>query len=114
LKSHGDDDHPHRPQESRGDRPPTLAIEVVSAGSDANERDYGTKREEYLAYGLREYWVVDPHLRRITVLIRDGDAWDERAFVDGQVAEGLVLPGFAVPVSEIWAIMEGAREDQDD
>ena len=24
------------------------------------KRDYEVKREEYLAYGLLEYWIVDP------------------------------------------------------
>ncbi|MEO6807634.1 MAG: Uma2 family endonuclease, partial [Isosphaeraceae bacterium] len=84
------------------DRPPSLAIEVVSPGKRARERDYITKRQEYLAYSLREYWIVDPVARRVTVLIRNGDAWIERVFSDGQVAEGLVLPGFAIPVAEVW------------
>ena len=38
----------------------------------------------------------------MTVLIRDGDAWVERVFKAGQVAEGLVLPGFRV-ASPTWA-----------
>jgi Uma2 family endonuclease len=43
------------PRDWRGRRPPSLAFEVVSEGSEAHERDYVTKRAEYLAYGLREY-----------------------------------------------------------
>jgi Uma2 family endonuclease len=95
------------PKDPEGDRPPALAIEVVSRGKRARERDYVTKRQEYLAYGLREYWIVDPFERRVTVLIRNGDAWIERVFLDGQAAEGLVLPGFAVPVAEIWPTEPG-------
>jgi Uma2 family endonuclease len=90
------------PKDAEGERPPSLAIEVVSRGKRARQRDYVTKRQEYLAYGLREYWIVDPYDRRVTVLIRNGDAWIERVFTDGQTAKGLVLPGFAVPVAEIW------------
>ena len=66
------------PKDHRGRRPPALAFEVVSVGGEA--RDYQTKREEYLAFGLREYWIVDPLARRVTVLFRDGDAWIERVF----------------------------------
>ncbi len=44
------------------------------------------KREEYLAVGLLEYWIVDPKLRQVTVLVRvegaGGPAWDERVFRD--------------------------------
>ena len=81
------------PKDHRGRRPPVLAVEVVSDGGEA--RDYQTKREEYLAFGLREYWIVDPQARRVTVLIRDGDAWVERVFQGDQTIESLVLPGFA-------------------
>lgn len=97
----------------RGYRPPALAVEVVSQGSEARERDYVTRREEYLAFGLDEYWIVDRFAHRVTVLIRDGDAWVERVFVDGQVAEGFVLPGFAVPVLDIWAAIEDAGDDEE-
>ena len=88
------------PRDSRGHRPPVLAFEVVSKRGET--RDYQVKREEYLAFGLREYWIVDPQARRVTVLIRDGDAWIERVFQGEQTAQGLVLPGFALPLAELW------------
>ena len=89
------------PKDYRGHRPPVLAFEVVSKRGEA--RDYQVKREEYLAFGLREYWIVDPLARRVTVLIRDGDAWIERVFQGEQTAEGLVLPGLLLPLAELWA-----------
>jgi Uma2 family endonuclease len=90
------------PRNVSGVRPPKLVFEVVSRGRRARRRDYETKREEYLAYGVEEYWIVDPEARRVTVLLRDGDAWEERIFADGRRAEGLVLPGFGVEVAAIW------------
>jgi Uma2 family endonuclease len=98
-------------KDHRGRRPPSLAIEVVSPGAAARDRDYRTKREEYLAFGLREYWIVDPIERRIIVLIRFGDSWIEHVFNADQVAEGLVLPGFRVAVAELLAqpLEEGQR-----
>lgn len=86
----------------RGRRPPSLAMEVVSEGGRARTRDFVTKREEYLAYGLREYWILDPFERRIVVLIRNGDAWIERAFGAEQEAEGVLLPGFRVGVAALF------------
>ena len=94
------------PKDSRGRRIPALAAEVVSRGSI--ERDYVTKREEYLAYGLQEYWIVDPLKRQVTVLTRRGDAWNEAVFRDDQVIVSLVLPGFASTVAELWIDVEGA------
>jgi len=92
----------------RGRRLPVLAAEVVSRGSI--QRDYETKREEYLAYGLLEYWIVDPLERRVTVLTRRGDTWNEVVFRDDQVIGSLVLPGFATTVAELWIDVE---EDDD-
>jgi Uma2 family endonuclease len=91
------------PKDARGHRPASFAAEVVSEGTEARERDYVTKREEYLAYGLDEYWIVDPIERRVTILVRNGDAWTE-SFVKGDdVAESVVLPGFVVPLAGLWA-----------
>jgi Uma2 family endonuclease len=95
------------PKNVRGRRPPALAVEIVSPGREAHDRDYQAKREEYLAYGLAEYWVVDPVERRVTVLLRDGGAWVERVFTKpGESAAGLVLPGFLVPLAELWSVGE--------
>jgi Uma2 family endonuclease len=100
------------PKDGRGRRAAALAAEVVSRGSI--QRDYETKREEYLAYGLREYWIVDPRERRVTVLTRDGDVWDERIFRDDQVIASLVLPGFATTVAELWAVVEDDETTEPD
>ena len=91
-------------KDRRGRRPPSLVVEVVSEGGEARDRDYLTKKEEYLAFGALEYWIIDPEMRRVTVLIRDGDAWAETVFTENQAASGLVLLGFAVPVADLWVM----------
>jgi len=96
------------PKDWRGRRLPALAAEVVSAGSI--KRDYEIKREEYLAFGLLEYWIVDPFKRVVTVLTRRGDTWNEAVFRDEQIIGSLVLPGFATTVAELWIDVE---EDPD-
>lgn len=97
------------PKDPLGRRPPSLAIEIVSPGAEARRRDYVLKREEYLAYGLLEYWIVDPEERRVTVLLRQDGRWIERVFQGEQAAEGLVLPGLRVPLPELWS----SAEDRD-
>jgi len=91
------------PPDARGNRPASLAVEVVSEGDEARERDYLTKRREYLAYGLAEYWIVDPIERRVTVLVRDGDAWAESVVEGVGSASSVVLPGLVVPLEGLWA-----------
>jgi Uma2 family endonuclease len=100
------------PRDWRGFRRASVAFEVVSKGARSRERDYVTKRAEYLAYGLLEYWIVDPWEKMVTVLVRDGDAWREQIYRDDQLAEGLVLRGFTIRVSDLWTEIEG--EDDSD
>ncbi len=97
------------PKDWRGRRIPALAAEVISRGSI--ERDYVTKREEYLAYGLQEHWIVDPLKRQVTVLTRRGDTWNEAVFQDDQIIASLVLPEFATTVAEFWVDVEKDKED---
>ena len=91
------------PPDSDGLRPATFAVEIVSRGKRARHRDYVTKRAEYLAYGLDEYWIVDRFDRRVTILVRDGDAWAERVVTGDGSAESVVLPGLVVPLADLWA-----------
>jgi Uma2 family endonuclease len=100
------------PKDRRGRRPPTLVMEVVSEGSEARTRDHITKREEYLAFGIREYWIIDPEARSVFVLVRDGDTWVEQAYKDDQQASSAILPGLAVKVSDLWVDVAD-KEDED-
>jgi Uma2 family endonuclease len=97
------------PLDHRGRRTPALAVEVVSAGAAARRRDYEEKREEYLAFGLREYWIVDPKTREVTVLSRGETAdttWSERVFRDGETIISGLLPGFDGTVAALWTDVE--------
>ena len=100
------------PPDDSGMRPPSLVVEVLSGGNEARTRDYVTKRQEYLAFGLREYWIVDRFEKKVTVLRRHGDTWAESAYREGQEASGHVLPGFVVPVAELWAALAGVPDDE--
>jgi Uma2 family endonuclease len=87
-----------------------LGVEVVSPGKRSKDRDYLDKRTDYLAFGLLEYWIVDPDLRQVTVLVRrevDGiPAWEERIFSGEDVILSDLLPGFAGRVTELWTDLD--------
>jgi Uma2 family endonuclease len=89
-----------------------LAAEVVSPSSV--KRDYETKREEYPAYGLLEYWIVDPLKRQVVLLTGRGDTWDEVVLGDQDVMTSLVLPGFATTVAELWIDVHDEDDDSAD
>jgi Uma2 family endonuclease len=102
------------PKDARGLRPPVLVIEVVSQGSESHQRDFVTKREEYLAFGIREYWIVDPEARTVTILVRDGDAWVEHLFREEQEARSSILPGLAIKVSALWVEADDENSSVDE
>jgi Uma2 family endonuclease len=77
-------------------------VEVVSEGGE--DRDYVVKRQEYLAAGIREYWIIDPSLRQLRILIREGDAWAETILTEGQPYHTPYLPGLEVVLEELLGI----------
>ena len=61
-------------------RAPDWIIEIVSSGS--RRMDYYTKLFKYRTAGVREYWIVDPDKKRITVYDLEHGDIDEYSFSD--------------------------------
>jgi Uma2 family endonuclease len=59
---------------------PDWIIEIVSPSS--RYMDYGIKLFKYRAAGVREYWIVDPDKKRITVWDFTNDSTEEFSFSD--------------------------------
>ena len=94
------------------DPKPVLAAEVVSARS--GHRDYVLKREEYLAYEILEYWIVDFIAHRFTLLIREGDIWREQILENDQIIPSVVLPGLTTTVADLWRDLDFYEDDGED
>jgi Uma2 family endonuclease len=58
--------------------PPSLVVEVVSPQQE--KQDYRYKRSEYAARGIAEYWIVDPNLKRGTILEWVEGLYEQKAF----------------------------------
>lgn len=80
--------------------PPDLAVEVTSP--DDSARRISTKVAEWLDAGTRLVWVVSPKLKTIAVYssLTNVLTLSEKDTLDG----GDVVPGFDIPVSEIFAL----------
>lgn len=92
--------HLERPETGRGwtTTPPDLVVEIVSPndGWPAIER----KIEDWLAFGVREVWVVDPEGRAVTIRRPDGSGTKLRGDVP---LTSPVLPGFTAPLTRLFA-----------
>lgn len=83
-------------------------MEVVGRGRRNRERDLVTKRKEYAKAGVREYWIVDPDKKTITVLTLAGKTYKVHGdFKEGDDATSKLLKGFRVAVSDVFAAGEG-------
>ena len=80
-----------------------LVMEVVSETDP--DRDLVTKRREYAAAGIGEYWIVDPRDRTIQVLVLDepsAEYVDAGRFAPGDQAASVMVEGFTVDVEAVF------------
>ncbi|MBN3940134.1 Uma2 family endonuclease [Nostoc sp. NMS9] len=72
--------------------PPALVVEVVSPGKANEDRDYRYKRSEYAARGIAEYWIVDPQINVVTVLILVDGFYEETRFTGNSAIASTIFP----------------------
>lgn len=77
---------------------PDLVLEVISPGEKASVVDM--KVGEYLQAGVRLVWVVYPETRAVNVFRPNGN--DSRISAGGALDGEDVLPGFSLPLSELF------------
>jgi Uma2 family endonuclease len=85
---------------------PDLAVEILSKGN--TKREMQRKLREYFAAGVRLVWYIDPRKRQATIYISPDQA--ESIPAHGSLTGGDVLPGFALPLSALFARAEGRTE----
>jgi Uma2 family endonuclease len=73
-------------------------VEVVSPSDRL--ADVLEKVEEYLTYGTRLVWVIDPEARK-AIVFRPGQP-PETVGADGTLSGEDVLPGFVLRLARIW------------
>ena len=87
---------------------PDLVIEVVSPGSAA--RDYGEKRDEYLRFGVRDYWIIDAdrgEAGEMLALRRVGGRWAQEIVRPPEIHRPRLLPDLAFDVAAVFRAARG-------
>src|ERR1700733_7493282 len=78
-----------------------LVLEVVSP--DKPERDLVSKRQDYAAAGIAEYWIVNPASDTILVLVLNKNRYRRLgSFARGSVARSSLLQGFQLDVDQVF------------
>lgn len=73
---------------------PAIVVEVVSESSA--ERDYKQKPDEYLSFGVQEYWIVDRFKMQMLALSRFRSKWRQKIVQPQQNYSTPHLPGFVL------------------
>jgi Uma2 family endonuclease len=95
--------HASRREDDRWDGA-DLVVEIISQTN--REHDVTTKRADYAAAGIPEYWIIDPEPRTVRVLTLPAGATEYAVHGDfgvGQTAASPLLAGFAVDVADLFA-----------
>lgn len=80
---------------------PDLIIEILSPSTAGRDRTF--KRTLYERHGVKEYWMVDPSARNITVLFLGENGFDlEGIYGEGQTLTSPTLPGFSLNLDDIF------------
>jgi Uma2 family endonuclease len=95
------------PTESIPALAPDLAVEVLSEGNTPGEM--ARKRQEYFAAGVRLVWMVDPRARTVEVYTAPDQS--TRLHAEHTLDGGEVLPGFALPLRELFAELDLQGQD---
>ena len=78
---------------------PDLVVEILSPATAG--RDRTLKRALYARHGVKEYWLVDPEARTVTVLgLGAGDFDVVDIYGEGQTMASPTLSGFSAGLDE--------------
>jgi Uma2 family endonuclease len=88
-----------------------LVMEVVSDDPKDRHHDYQDKLVDYAGAGIAEYWIVDYERRVIIVHRLDGEKYAVLGeYAPDQQATSLLLEGFAVDVTQLFAAADDVPE----
>jgi len=95
------------PRRGPGRAPPDIVVEVISSSARDARRDRIEKAENYAAFGVRYYWLIDPDDRTFEIFERDPAGRYVRV---SAAAEGAFdvpgCDGLRLDLDELWAEIE--------
>jgi Uma2 family endonuclease len=88
--------------------PPDIAVEVVSPAPEDERRDRIEKPDDYAAFGVKYYWLLDPELRSFEVWELDPRSRYVRvcSAVSGKVERVPGCEGLIVDLDALWAQLD--------
>ena len=83
--------------------PPDILVEVVSPSPRDERRDRIEKMDEYAAFGVTWYWILDPSLQSLEIFELTGGRYARAArATEGRLEAVPGCPGLHLDLDEIW------------
>jgi len=92
----------------------SIVVEFVSASKKDRRRDYVEKKEEYMALGIGEYWIIDRFRRTLTVVRKADSEIEEEVISEKGTYKPTMLPGFSLPLKKLLAIADAWSQSQEE
>ncbi len=84
--------------------PPDIVIEVVSPSPRDERRDRIEKMDEYAAFGVRFYWIVDPSLQSLEIFeLMEGRYARTARATEGRMDAVPGCPALALELDDLWS-----------
>ena len=92
---------------ARGNAGVSPAYSTLAAGVSPHSRtspmsDCIKKRSEYAARGISEYWIIDPQIQKVTVLILNQGLYDETVFTGENAIASVIFPQLKLTANAIF------------
>lgn len=80
---------------------PDLVVEVLSPSTAYY--DFTRKKEMYCARGVEEYWIIDPEMETLEIMIKHGEIYQTESLLKNDaILESKMFPGFQMKIADIF------------
>ncbi|MBF2056278.1 MAG: Uma2 family endonuclease [Cyanobacterium sp. T60_A2020_053] len=84
------------------DSAPPLVVEIVS--NNNKQDDYRYKRSEYAVREIPEYWIIDPELAKVSILLLEDGFYEVKEYQKNEQIKSVLFPELITQAQDFFAV----------